>query len=102
MQKVIKTKTGSVTFEDYCINHDEDCSNWAYICDECAQKLKINPALLDDSGGDPERNDSPLCSIKGCQNKANAYINIPRNIPEPENASTWNIPLWEIPLGKLQ
>ena len=93
----------NITFEDYCLNiTDDDCSNWAYICDECAKKYNINPALLDNSGGDPEQKDSPLCSIKSCQNKANAYIDLPKDIPTPANASPRNIPEWKIPLEKLQ
>ncbi len=91
-----------IIFDDYQLHTPQEQkeyhqSGWAYICSDCVKKLHINKRYLDDSGGgDPETHTGPVCSIKGCNQTAEYYIDIPENVPQPEPIN------WEIPLHILQ
>lgn len=91
----------NITFDDfYCNTNNNDETNWVYICRHCIKKYNIDTKLLDTSGGgdteNPER--GPICSVKGCNNVAEAYLDIPKNIKEQKATA----PEWTIPLTALQ
>ena len=89
----------TITFDDFVL-HDEieyGSTGWAYICSHCAKKYGINPALLDESGGgDPETDDGPICSVKGCNHVATAYLDIPDSVAGYIKNGEWEIPLIEL------
>ena len=89
----------TITFDDFVINDDKNCSTgWVYICEHCAKKYGINRALLDEcGGGDPDTDDGPICSVKGCNHVATSYIDIPNSVSVPKiNNGEWDVPLLDI------
>ena len=68
-----------VWFEDYCTVDSDHVGTWAYICPECVKKYGISKALLSDglAGG-------CLCSVDGCKNEAEWYLDFPKEAGKPE------------------
>lgn len=71
-----------VCFDDVVKN--EDGGYWACICKDCVKKHNISENLLDDAG-------QGTCSVAGCWNEADYYIDFPQ-IKEPkEGQKFWKI-----------
>lgn len=71
-----------VCFDDVVKN--EDGGYWACICKDCVKKHNISENLLDDAG-------QGTCSVAGCWNEADYYIDFPQ-IEEPkEGQKFWKI-----------
>lgn len=75
-----------VRFEDFTVN--DDCeSRWAYICPECAKRYGVSETLLSDGCAD-----GVMCSVEGCGNEADWYIDIPNEAQGPaKNENVWEI-----------
>lgn len=73
-----------VRFDDFVTNEDGSC--WAYICKECAEKYGISEKYLDNGCG------GGICSVQGCENEADYYIDFPENTEGPaESESVWTV-----------
>lgn len=71
-----------VCFDDFVKN--EDGRYWACICKDCVKKHGISETLLDDAG-------QGMCSVAGCQNEADYYIDFPP-VEEPgEKQGIWKV-----------
>lgn len=77
-----------VCFDDVVKN--EDGRYWACICKDCVKKHDISENLLDDAG-------QGTCSVAGCWNEADYYIDFPQ-IEEPKEGQRF----WEIAKELLQ
>lgn len=77
-----------VCFDDVVKN--EDSGYWACICKDCVKKHNISENLLDDAG-------QGICSVAGCWNEADYYIDFPQ-IEEPKEGQRF----WEIAKELLQ
>lgn len=77
-----------VCFDDVVKN--EDGGYWACICKDCVKKHNISENLLDDAG-------QGTCSVAGCWNEADYYIDFPQ-IEEPKEGQRF----WEIAKELLQ
>lgn len=77
-----------VCFDDVVKN--EDCGYWACICKDCVKKHNISENLLDDAG-------QGTCSVAGCWNEADYYIDFPQ-IEEPKEGQRF----WKIAKELLQ
>ena len=71
-----------VCFDDFVKN--EDGNYWACICKDCVAKHGISEALLDDAG-------QGTCSVAGCQNEADYYIDFPPAQEPKEKQSIWAV-----------
>jgi len=71
-------KFNGIEFDDYSIDA-EDKHVWGCICEECAKKHKISNLLLDRNYG------NSTCSVKGCHNEADFYIDFPDLDLEPSS-----------------
>lgn len=71
-----------VCFDDFVSN--EDGKYWACICKDCVEKYGISEALLDDAG-------QGICSVAGCQNEADYYIDFPAEEAPTEKQSIWKV-----------
>lgn len=81
-----------VRFEDFTVN--DDCgSRWTYICPECVKKHGISEALLSDGCAA-----GVMCSVEGCQNEADWYIDIPEDTEGPAGGES----VWQIAADKLR
>lgn len=70
-----------INFDDF--TKDEESGHyWACICKECASKYGISETLLDEAG-------QGTCSVQGCQNEADYYIDFPE-LEEPKKG------IWQI------
>lgn len=77
-----------VCFDDVVKN--EDSGYWACICKDCVKKHNISENLLDDAG-------QGICSVAGCWNEADYYIDFPQ-IEEPKEGQRF----WKIAKELLQ
>lgn len=77
-----------VCFDDVVKN--EDGGYWACICKDCVKKHNISENLLDDAG-------QGTCSVAGCWNEADYYIDFPQ-IEEPKEGQRF----WKIAKELLQ
>jgi DNA (cytosine-5)-methyltransferase 1 len=77
-----------VCFDDVVKN--EDGRYWACICKDCVKKHNISENLLDDAG-------QGTCSVAGCWNEADYYIDFPQ-IEEPKEGQRF----WKIAKELLQ
>lgn len=77
-----------VCFDDVVKN--EDGGYWACICKDCVKKHNISESLLDDAG-------QGTCSVAGCWNEADYYIDFPQ-IEEPKEGQRF----WKIAKELLQ
>lgn len=77
-----------VCFDDVVKN--EDSGYWACICKDCVKKHNISENLLDDAG-------QGICSVVGCWNEADYYIDFPQ-IEEPKEGQRF----WKIAKELLQ
>lgn len=77
-----------VCFDD--VVKDEDGGYWACICKDCVKKHNISENLLDDAG-------QGTCSVAGCWNEADYYIDFPQ-IEEPKEGQRF----WKIAKELLQ
>lgn len=75
-------------FDDVVKN--EDGGYWACICKDCVKKHNISESLLDDAG-------QGTCSVAGCWNEADYYIDFPQ-IEEPKEGQRF----WKIAKELLQ
>lgn len=71
-----------VCFDDFAKN--EDGRYWDYICKDCAKKHGISETLLDDAG-------QGTCSVAGCQNEADYYIDFPEEEEPEEKQGIWKV-----------
>lgn len=71
-----------VCFDDFVKN--EDGRYWACICKDCVAKHHISEALLDDAG-------QGTCSVAGCENEADYYIDFPPEEVPDEKQSIWKV-----------
>ena len=58
---------GNLVFDDYTKDNN---SFWVEVCDECYEKYKSAPGGKCDDGDTA----SGICSVKGCGNAANYYV----------------------------
>lgn len=77
-----------VCFDDVVKN--EDGGYWTCICKDCVKKHNISENLLDDAG-------QGTCSVAGCWNEADYYIDFPQ-IEEPKEGQRF----WKIAKELLQ
>lgn len=77
-----------VCFDDVVKN--ENGGYWACICKDCVKKHNISENLLDDAG-------QGTCSVAGCWNEADYYIDFPQ-IEEPKEGQRF----WKIAKELLQ
>jgi DNA (cytosine-5)-methyltransferase 1 len=77
-----------VCFDDVVKN--EDGGYWACICKDCVKKHNISENLLDNAG-------QGTCSVAGCWNEADYYIDFPQ-IEEPKEGQRF----WKIAKELLQ
>lgn len=77
-----------VCFDDVVKN--EDGGYWACICKDCVKKHNISENILDDAG-------QGTCSVAGCWNEADYYIDFPQ-IEEPKEGQRF----WKIAKELLQ
>ena len=71
-----------VCFDDVVKN--EDGGYWACICKDCVKKHNISENLLDDAG-------QGTCSVAGCWNEADYYIDFPQMEEPKEGQNFWKI-----------
>lgn len=71
-----------VCFDDFAKN--EDGRYWACICKDCVKKHGISETLLDDAG-------QGTCSVAGCQNEADYYIDFPEEEEPEEKQGIWKV-----------
>lgn len=71
-----------VCFDDVVKN--EDGRYWACICKDCVKKHNISENLLDDAG-------QGTCSVAGCWNEADYYIDFPQTEEPKEGQRFWKI-----------
>lgn len=81
-------ENNAVCFDDVAKN--EDGRYWACICKDCVKKHDISENLLDDAG-------QGTCSVAGCWNEADYYIDFPQ-IEEPKEGQRF----WKIAKELLQ
>lgn len=84
-------KNKTITFDDYRIDPDPDRANWAYVCKHCVKKHYLDPNKLDNAV--PAH---VTCGIQGCNNEADYYLDLPKNITNPET------PTLTIPFNQIQ
>ena len=70
-----------ICFDDFA-QDKENGHYWACICEKCVQKYGVSKELLDEAG-------QGACSVQGCQNEADYYIDFPE-IEEPKEG-IWKI-----------
>ena len=76
-----------VCFDDFVIN--EDGGRWAHICKGCVEKYGISETLLDDGCAA-----GCTCSVQGCENEADYYVDFPETAEGPEEKeSVWRVAL---------
>lgn len=71
-----------VCFDDFVKNEDE--RYWACICKNCVDKYGVSETLLDDTG-------QGICSVAGCENEADYYIDFPAKEEPTEKESIWKV-----------
>ena len=60
----------TIVFDDYCNEIDEQGICWVHMCKHCHNKYRsILGNRVSESGSD-----SAICSVKGCENKADYYV----------------------------
>ena len=77
-----------ILFDDFQINQEPDMSSWAYVCKNCAKSYGFNKNNLDNAV--PAH---AICGIKGCNNEADFYLDLPGNIKKPKTGKPLEIPL---------
>lgn len=64
-----------IVFDDYVDNKEEYNSYWAEMCPHCHNKYKGILGKRCDDGGTA----SGTCSVKGCENEANYYVDFDKD-----------------------
>ena len=70
---VFKSKGKRIVFDDFCDERDQDyCGVWTGMCRECASKYM--DILVDDTCNRLDDCGSGICSVEGCSNEADYYV----------------------------
>lgn len=74
MKLTYKAQNGKkIVFDDFCDERNTDyCGVWAGMCRECAKKY--HDLLVDDSCDRLDECGSGSCSVEGCSNEADFYV----------------------------
>lgn len=68
--KFISPKRKEIIFDDYCNEIDEQGICWVHMCKHCHNKYR---SILGNRVSE-SASDSAICSVKGCNNKADYYV----------------------------
>lgn len=73
-----------IVFDDYTDNTEDYDSYWVEICEDCLNKHKdILGNRVDDGGA------CGICSVKGCNNVADYYVDFDKNEVEFTDMEEW-------------
>ena len=74
MKKLVFNSNGKrIVFDDFTDERDQDyCGVWAGMCKDCADKYR--DILVDDKCDRLDECGSGCCSVDGCGNEADFYI----------------------------
>ena len=71
----ISKKGKQIVFDDYVDNTEEYGSYWVEMCPYCHNKYRSILGNRADDGGTAQG----TCSVKGCENKADYYVDFDKN-----------------------
>lgn len=76
MENMIFSKRGKqIIFDDYVDNTEEYGSYWVEMCLHCYNKYRSILGNRIDDGGTAQG----TCSVRGCENKADYYVDFDKN-----------------------